>query len=116
MVLFIDEIHTLVGAGAAEEPSTPRRSESDARSWRAQTIGATTLDEYRKYLHREGRRALERRFQPIQVAEPSIALTIPKHSAGPARPLPSHHRITITDAAHRGRLWPTRPSLTGSCR
>ncbi|HYH33963.1 MAG TPA: Clp protease N-terminal domain-containing protein, partial [Nocardioides sp.] len=71
IVLFIDEIHTLVGAGAAEgaidaasilKPMLARGE--------LQTIGATTLDEYRKYLEKDA--ALERRFQPIQVAEPSI--------------------------------------------
>ncbi len=75
VVLFIDEIHTLVGAGAAEgaidaasilKPMLARGE--------LQTIGATTLDEYRKHIEKDA--ALERRFQPIQVAEPSIALTI----------------------------------------
>jgi ATP-dependent Clp protease ATP-binding subunit ClpC len=74
-VLFIDEIHTLVGPGAAEgaidaasilKPMLARGE--------LQTIGATTLDEYRKHLEKDA--ALERRFQPIQVAEPSIAHTI----------------------------------------
>ncbi|MDQ1745990.1 MAG: ATP-dependent Clp protease ATP-binding subunit ClpC, partial [Frankiaceae bacterium] len=75
IILFIDEIHTLVGAGAAEgaidaasilKPMLARGE--------LQTIGATTLDEYRKHLEKDA--ALERRFQPIQVQEPSIAHTI----------------------------------------
>src|SRR6266513_2627425 len=75
IILFIDELHTLVGAGAAEgaidaasilKPMLARGE--------LQTIGATTLDEYRKYLEKDA--ALERRFQPIQVAEPTISHTI----------------------------------------
>src|SRR6478672_1332239 len=97
IVLFIDEIHTLVGAGAAEgaidaasilKPMLARGE--------LQTIGATTLDEYRKYLEKDA--ALERRFQPIQVAEPSIAHTI-EMLKGLRDRYESHHRVTITDAA-----------------
>ena len=74
-ILFIDELHTLVGAGAAEgavdaanilKPSLARGE--------LQTIGATTLDEYRKYIERDA--ALERRFQPVLVEEPSVEETI----------------------------------------
>ena len=97
IMLFIDEIHTLVGAGAAEgaidaasilKPMLARGE--------LQTIGATTLDEYRKYIEKDA--ALERRFQPIQVAEPSIALTI-DILRGLRDRYEAHHRITITDAA-----------------
>ncbi len=97
VVLVIDEIHTLVGAGAAEgaidaasilKPMLARGE--------LQTIGATTLDEYRKYIEKDA--ALERRFQPIQVAEPSIALTI-DILRGLRDRYEAHHRITITDAA-----------------
>ncbi|TBT88507.1 ATP-dependent Clp protease ATP-binding subunit [Propioniciclava sinopodophylli] len=97
IVLFIDEIHTLVGAGAAEgaidaasilKPMLARGE--------LQTIGATTLDEYRKHIEKDA--ALERRFQPIQVAEPSIALTI-EILKGLRDRYEAHHRITITDAA-----------------
>ncbi len=97
VVLFIDEIHTLVGAGAAEgaidaasilKPMLARGE--------LQTIGATTLDEYRKYIEKDA--ALERRFQPIQVAEPSIALTI-DILRGLRDRYEAHHRITITDGA-----------------
>ena len=97
VILVIDEIHTLVGAGAAEgaidaasilKPMLARGE--------LQTIGATTLDEYRKYIEKDA--ALERRFQPIQVAEPSIALTI-DILRGLRDRYEAHHRITITDNA-----------------
>jgi ATP-dependent Clp protease ATP-binding subunit ClpC len=97
IVLFIDELHTLVGAGAAEgaidaasilKPMLARGE--------LQTVGATTLDEYRKYLEKDA--ALERRFQPIQVAEPSIAHTI-EILKGLRDRYEAHHRVTITDAA-----------------
>ncbi|MDR1238038.1 MAG: ATP-dependent Clp protease ATP-binding subunit [Propionibacteriaceae bacterium] len=97
IVLFIDEIHTLVGAGAAEgaidaasilKPMLARGE--------LQTIGATTLDEYRKHIEKDA--ALERRFQPIQVSEPSIALTI-DILRGLRDRYEAHHRITITDGA-----------------
>ena len=66
IILFIDELHNLVGAGAAEARSTlPRSCGSGARS---DDIGATTLDEYRKYLERDS--ALERRFQQIESTSP----------------------------------------------
>jgi ATP-dependent Clp protease ATP-binding subunit ClpC len=97
IILFIDEIHTLVGAGAAEgaidaasilKPMLARGE--------LQTIGATTLDEYRKYVEKDP--ALERRFQPIQVAEPSVTHTI-EILKGLRDRYESHHRVTITDAA-----------------
>ncbi len=97
IMLFIDEIHTLVGAGAAEgaidaasilKPMLARGE--------LQTIGATTLDEYRKHIEKDA--ALERRFQPIQVAEPSISMTI-DILKGLRDRYESHHRITITDEA-----------------
>ncbi len=107
VVLFIDEIHTLVGAGAAEgaidaasilKPMLARGE--------LQTIGATTLDEYRKYIEKDA--ALERRFQPIQVAEPSIALTI-DILRGLRDRYEAHHRITITDARADRRRPDGRP-------
>ena len=97
IMLFIDEIHTLVGAGAAEgaidaasilKPMLARGE--------LQTIGATTLDEYRKNIEKDA--ALERRFQPIQVAEPSVALTI-DILKGLRDRYEAHHRITVTDEA-----------------
>ena len=97
IILFIDEIHTLVGAGAAEgaidaasilKPMLARGE--------LQTIGATTLDEYRKYLEKDA--ALERRFQPIQVDEPSLAQSI-EILKGLRDRYEAHHRVSITDAA-----------------
>jgi len=97
IILFIDELHTLVGAGAAEgaidaasilKPMLARGE--------LQTIGATTLEEYRKHLEKDA--ALERRFQPIQVAEPSIVHTI-EILKGLRDRYESHHRVTITDDA-----------------
>ena len=97
IMLFIDEIHTLVGAGAAEgaidaasilKPMLARGE--------LQTIGATTLDEYRKHIEKDA--ALERRFQPIQVAEPSVAMTV-DILKGLRDRYEAHHRITITDEA-----------------
>jgi len=97
IILFIDEIHTLVGAGAAEgaidaasilKPMLARGE--------LQTIGATTLDEYRKYVEKDP--ALERRFQPIQVGEPSVSHTI-EILKGLRDRYEAHHRVTITDPA-----------------
>ena len=97
IILFIDEIHTLVGAGAAEgaidaasilKPMLARGE--------LQTIGATTIDEYRKHLEKDA--ALERRFQPVKVEEPT-----PEHAVEILKGLrdryEAHHRVTITDDA-----------------
>jgi ATP-dependent Clp protease ATP-binding subunit ClpC len=97
IILFIDEIHTLVGAGAAEgaidaasilKPMLARGE--------LQTIGATTLDEYRKHLEKDA--ALERRFQPVKVEEPTVAHTI-EILKGLRDRYEQHHRVTITDQA-----------------
>ncbi|MBX3315168.1 MAG: ATP-dependent Clp protease ATP-binding subunit [Actinobacteria bacterium] len=97
IILFIDEIHTLVGAGAAEgaidaasilKPMLARGE--------LQTIGATTLDEYRKYVEKDA--ALERRFQPVKVEEPTVAHTI-EILKGLRDRYEQHHRVTITDQA-----------------
>ncbi|NOX21752.1 MAG: ATP-dependent Clp protease ATP-binding subunit, partial [Actinobacteria bacterium] len=97
IILFIDEIHTLVGAGAAEgaidaasilKPMLARGE--------LQTIGATTLEEYRKYLEKDS--ALERRFQPITVEEPSVADTI-KILEGLRPSYEEHHKVRFTDQA-----------------
>ncbi|WP_432541704.1 ATP-dependent Clp protease ATP-binding subunit [Kineococcus sp. SYSU DK002] len=97
IILFIDEIHTLVGAGAAEgaidaasilKPMLARGE--------LQTIGATTLDEYRKHIEKDP--ALERRFQPIQVPEPTLAHAI-EILKGLRDRYEAHHRVSITDAA-----------------
>src|SRR5437899_2301109 len=97
IILFIDELHTLVGAGAAEgaidaasilKPMLARGE--------LQTIGATTLDEYRKHLEKDA--ALERRFQPIKVDEPTVTHTI-EILKGIRDRYEAHHRVTITDQA-----------------
>src|SRR5690554_4682715 len=97
IILFIDELHTLVGAGAAEgaidaasilKPMLARGE--------LQTIGATTLEEYRKYVEKDA--ALERRFQPIQVAEPTLTHAI-EILKGLRDRYEAHHRVSITDGA-----------------
>ena len=97
IILFIDEMHTLVGAGAAEgaidaasilKPMLARGE--------LQTIGATTLDEYRKYVEKDA--ALERRFAPIQVPAPDVDLTF-AILKGLRDRYESHHKVTITDEA-----------------
>src|SRR6266508_2045479 len=97
IILFIDELHTLVGAGAAEgaidaasilKPMLARGE--------LQTIGATTLEEYRKHLEKDA--ALERRFQPIHVNEPTVTHTI-DILKGLRDRYEAHHRVTITDDA-----------------
>jgi len=97
VILFIDEIHTLVGAGAAE-------GAIDASSilkpllarGELQTIGATTLDEYRKYIEKDA--ALERRFQPVKVEAPTVSMTI-EILKGLRSRYEEHHSVTITDQA-----------------
>src|SRR5699024_5321488 len=95
IILFIDELHTLIGAGGAEgaidasnilKPSLSRGE--------LQCIGATTLDEYRKYIEKDA--ALERRFQPIQVDEPTEEETV-QILKGLRDRYEAHHRVTITD-------------------
>ncbi len=97
IILFIDEMHTLVGAGAAEgaidaasilKPMLARGE--------LQTIGATTLDEYRKYVEKDA--ALERRFAPIQVPAPDVDMTV-QILKGLRDRYESHHKVTITDEA-----------------
>ena len=97
IILFIDELHTLIGAGGAEgaidasnilKPSLARGE--------LQCIGATTLDEYRKYIEKDA--ALERRFQPIQVDEPTVDESI-QILKGLRDRYEAHHRVSITDEA-----------------
>ncbi|KXZ21186.1 ATP-dependent Clp protease ATP-binding subunit ClpC [Bacillus nakamurai] len=97
IILFIDELHTLIGAGGAEgaidasnilKPSLARGE--------LQCIGATTLDEYRKYIEKDA--ALERRFQPIQVDQPSVDESI-QILKGLRDRYEAHHRVSITDEA-----------------
>ncbi|GIW07731.1 MAG: ATPase [Dehalococcoidia bacterium] len=97
IILFIDELHTVVGAGGAEGAIDASNMLKPALArGELQTVGATTLDEYRKHIERDS--ALERRFQPVLVGEPSVEETIailrglrPKYE--------EHHRVRYTDAA-----------------
>ncbi len=96
-VLFIDELHTLVGAGAAEGAvDAANILKSSLARGELQTIGATTLDEFRKYIERDA--ALERRFQPVLVEEPSIEDTI-EILKGIKERYEQHHRLEISDEA-----------------
>ena len=115
-VLFVDELHMLVGAGAAEgavdaanilKPSLARGE--------LQCIGATTLDEYRKHIERDA--ALERRFQPILVEEPTVEETI-EILKGIKERYEEHHKLMITDEALKvgGRAGRRATSPTASCR
>jgi ATP-dependent Clp protease ATP-binding subunit ClpC len=97
IILFVDEMHTLVGAGAAEGAIDAASIIKPALArGELQTIGATTLDEYRKYVEKDP--ALERRFQPITVGEPSVEETI-QILKGLRDRYEAHHRVTITDDA-----------------
>jgi ATP-dependent Clp protease ATP-binding subunit ClpC len=97
IILFIDELHNLVGAGAAEGAIDAASILKPALArGELQTIGATTLDEYRKYLERDS--ALERRFQQIKVDEPSIEDTV-QILRGLRDRYEAHHRVAITDEA-----------------
>jgi ATP-dependent Clp protease ATP-binding subunit ClpC len=99
IILFIDELHNLVGAGAAEGAIDAASILKPALArGELQTIGATTLDEYRKYLERDA--ALERRFQQIRVDEPSVDDTV-QILRGLRDRYEAHHRCTITDDALR---------------
>jgi ATP-dependent Clp protease ATP-binding subunit ClpC len=97
VILFIDEIHTVVGAGAAEGAMDASNMLKPALAHgELQTIGATTLDEYRKHIEKD--KALERRFQPVFVGEPTLEQTVqilkglrPRYEA--------HHKVKITDGA-----------------
>ncbi len=97
LILFIDELHTIVGAGAAEgavdaaNMLKPMLARGELRC-----VGATTLDEYRKHIEKDA--ALERRFQPIFVGEPSVADTI-AILRGLKETYESHHKVSIRDAA-----------------
>ncbi|MGH2968919.1 MAG: ATP-dependent chaperone ClpB [Solirubrobacteraceae bacterium] len=97
VILFMDELHTIVGAGAAEGAVDaanllkPMLARGELRA-----VGATTLDEYRKHVEKDA--ALERRFQPIHVGEPSVEATIAILRGLKGR-YEAHHKVTITDAA-----------------
>ena len=97
IIIFIDEVHNLVGAGAAEGAIDAASILKPALArGELQTIGATTLDEYRKYLEKDA--ALERRFQPITVNEPSVVDSV-EILKGLRDNYEAHHGVTITDDA-----------------
>ncbi|MGP2495410.1 ATP-dependent Clp protease ATP-binding subunit [Schaalia turicensis] len=97
IILFIDEIHTLVGAGAAEGSiDAAQMLKPMLARGELQTIGATTNDEYRKYIEKDA--ALERRFQPVKVDEPSVEETV-EILKGLRDRYEAHHRVIITDEA-----------------
>ena len=97
IILFIDEIHTLVGAGAAEGAiDAASLLKPKLARGELQTIGATTLDEYRKHIEKDA--ALERRFQPVQVDEPSLEDTV-QILKGLRDRYEAHHRVSYTDDA-----------------
>lgn len=97
IIVFIDEIHTLVGAGAAEGSiDAAQMLKPMLARGELQTIGATTLDEYRKHIEKDA--ALERRFQPVKVEEPSVEETV-GILKGLRDRYEAHHRVIITDEA-----------------
>ena len=97
VILFIDELHTLVGAGGAEGAIDASNILKPALArGELQCIGATTLDEYRKNIEKDA--ALERRFQPIQVDEPTVEDTV-SILKGLRDRYEAHHRINISDEA-----------------
>jgi ATP-dependent Clp protease ATP-binding subunit ClpC len=97
IILFIDEIHTVVGAGAAEGAIDASNMLKPALAHgELQTIGATTLDEYRKHIEKD--KALERRFQPVYVSEPTVEQTV-QILKGLRPRYEEHHKVKITDSA-----------------
>merc|ERR1712060_877557 len=97
VILVIDEVHTLIGAGAAEGAIDAANILKPALSrGELQCIGATTVEEYRKHIEKDA--ALERRFQPVMVGEPSVEETI-EILFGLRGRYEKHHKLTISDAA-----------------
>ena len=113
VILFIDELHTLVGAGGAEGAIDASNVLKPALArGEIQCIGATTLDEYRKYIEKDG--ALERRFQQIIVEAPSKEETV-EILHGLRDRYEAHHRVHITDAALKGAVELSTRYITGRC-
>ena len=107
IILFIDELHTVIGAGAAEGAIDASNMLKPALArGELQCIGATTYDEYRKYIEHDA--ALERRFQPITVDPPSIEDTV-KILTGFREKYESHHKVKFSDDALVGRRGAGRP-------
>ena len=114
IILFIDELHTLIGAGAAEGAIDAANILKPALArGELQTIGATTIDEYRKHIEKDA--ALERRFQPIMVGEPTVEETI-EILKGLRDRYEAHHRVKISDEALWRLRFPADTSVTGFCR
>ena len=115
VILFIDELHTIVGAGSAEGAVDAANILKPALSrGEIRVIGATTLNEYRKYIEKDA--ALERRFQPVTVGEPSPEATL-EILKGLRDKYEAHHHLTITDGAWRPLCGcPAGILTTGSCR
>jgi ATP-dependent Clp protease ATP-binding subunit ClpC len=112
-MLFIDELHTLVGAGGAEGAIDASNVLKPALArGEIQCIGATTLDEYRKYIEKDA--ALARRFQPIIVNPPSMAETV-EILKGLRDRYESHHRVQITDAALKAAVELSERYISGHC-
>ena len=100
VVLFIDELHTIIGAGGAEGAIDASNMLKPALSrGELQCIGATTLNEYKKHIEKDA--ALERRFQPIYVSEPSVEETV-EILKGIKKNYEEHHHVVYTPAAHGG--------------
>ncbi|WP_439620902.1 ATP-dependent Clp protease ATP-binding subunit [Gemmata sp.] len=113
VMLFIDELHTLVGAGGAEGAIDASNVLKPALArGEIQCIGATTLDEYRKYIEKD--QALARRFQSIIVNPPSMAETV-EILKGLRDRYESHHRVQITDAALKAAVELSERYITGHC-
>ncbi len=111
VILFIDELHTIVGAGGAEGAIDASNMLKPALSrGEIQCIGATTLDEYRKFIEKDG--ALERRFQPIMVNPPSEAETI-EILFGLRDRYEAHHRVKFQDEAIRAAVFLSNRYITG---
>ena len=114
-ILFIDELHTLVGAGAAEGAIDAANILKPPLSrGELQCIGATTLDEFRKYIEKDA--ALERRFQPVMIEEPTLEQTV-EILFGIREGFERHHRVKITDDAAQAPplTSPSATSPTGTC-